>query len=380
MTQHFQKQICSTLLCTIYCLNCFAKMLSLPKFNMDCASDWYSFQCNLQCCIQTGVEFCWVTQHFQKQICSTQLYTIYCLNCFAKMLSLPKFNMDCASDWYSFQCNLQCSIQTGVEFCWMTQHFQKQICSTLLCTIYCLNCFAKMLSLPKFNMDCASDWYSFQCNLQCSIQTGVEFCWVTQHFQKQICSTLLCTIYCLNCFAKMLSLPKFNMVCASDWYSFQCNLQCSIQTGVEFCWMTQHFQKQICSTLLCTIYCLNCFAKMLSLPKLYMESDSFSNWYSFQCNLQCSIQTGVEFCWVTQHFQKQICSTLLCTIYCLNCFAKMLSLPKFNMVCASDWYSFQCNLQCSIQTGVEFCWVTQHFQKQICSTLLCTNQLSKLLC
>ena len=36
------------------------------------------------------------------------------------------------------------------------------------------------------------------------------------------------------------------------------------------------------STLLCTIYCLNYFAKMLSGPQSYMESNSASNWYSFQ--------------------------------------------------------------------------------------------------
>ena len=96
----------------------------------------------------------------------------------------------------------------------------------------------------------------------------------------------------------------------------------------------------------------------------YMESNSASNWYSFQCNLQCSIQSGVEFYWVTQHLQKQICSTLLCTIYCLNYLAKMLSGPQsyIKSNSASYWYSFQCNLQCRIQTGVEFCWVTQHLQ------------------
>ena len=110
--------------------------------------------------------------------------------------------------------------------------------------------------------------------------------------------------------------------------------------------------------------CLNYFAKMLSGPQSYMESNSASNWYSFQCNLQCRIQlqTGVEFCWVTQHLRKQICSTLLSTIYCLNYFAKMLSGPQSYMESnsASNWHSFQCNLQCRIQSGVEFCWVTQH--------------------
>ena len=175
-----------------------------------------------------------------------------------------------------------------------------------------------------------SNWYSFQCNSQCSVKTGVEFCWVTQHFQKQISSTLPCTIYCLNHFDKMLSLPKSHKekTSATNWYSFQCNSQCSVKTGVEFCWVTQHFQKQISSTLPCTIYCLNHFDKMLSLPKSHKEKTSATNWYSFQCNSQCSVKTGVEFCWVTQHFQKQIWSTLPCTIYCLNCFDKMLSLPK----------------------------------------------------
>ena len=215
----------------------------------------------------------------------------------------------------------------------------------------------------------ASNSCSFQCNLQCRIQTGREFFWVTQHLQKQICSTLLCTIYCLNYFAKMLSRPQSYMEsnCASNWYSFQCNvcnLQCRIQTGREFCWVTRHLQKQICSTLLCTIYYLNYFSKMLSGPQSYMESNSASNWYSYQCNLQCRIQlqTGVEFCWVTQHLRKQI---LLCTIYCLNYFAKMLSGPQsyIKSNSASNRYSFQCNLQCRIQTGVEFCWVTQHLQK-----------------
>ena len=171
--------------------------------------------------------------------------------------------------------------------------------STLLCTIYCLNYFAKMLSGPQsyIKSNSASYWYSFQCNLLCRIQTGVEFCWVTQHLQKQICSTLLCTIYCLNYFAKMLSGPQSYMESnsASNWYSFQCNLLCRIQTGVEFCWVTQHLQKQISSTLLCTLYCINYFAKMLSGPQSYIESNSASNWYSFQCNLQCRIQTGVEF-------------------------------------------------------------------------------------
>ena len=181
-----------------------------------------------------------------------------------------------------------------------------------------------MLSGPQSYMESnsASNWYSFQCNLQCRIQSGVEFCWVTQHLQKQICSTLLCTICCLNYFAKMLSGPQSYMESnsASNWCSFQCNLQCRIQTGREFCWVTPHLQKQICSTRLCTIYCLNYFAKMLSSSQSYMESNSASNWYSFQCNLQCRIQlqTGVEFCSVTQHLRKQICSTLLSTIYCLT--------------------------------------------------------------
>ena len=390
VTQHLQKQICSTLLCTIYSLNYFAKMLSGPHSYMESnsASNWYSFQCNLLCRIQTGVEFCWVTRHLQKQICFTQLFTICCLNYFAKMLSGPQSYMESnsASNWYSFQCNLLCRIQTGVEFCWVTQHLQKQICSTLLCTIYCLNYFAKMLSGPHSYMESnsASNWYSFQCNLLCRIQTGVEFCWVTQHLQKQICSTQLFTICCLNYFAKMLSGPQSYMESnsASNWYSFQYNLLCWIQTGVEFCWVTQHLQKQICSTLLSIIYCLNYFANMLSGPQSYMESNSASNWYSFQCNLLCRIQTGVEFCWVTQHLQKQICSTLLCTIYCLNYFAKMLSGPQSYMESnsASNWYSFQCNLQCRIQTGVEFCWVTQHLQKQIFFHSTMHNLLSKLLC
>ena len=218
----------------------------------------------------------------------SELYHTKCnlLNFFAKMLSGPQSYMksNSASNWCSFQCILQCRIQTGREFCWVTQHFQKEICSTLLCTIYCLNYFAKMLSGPQSYMEinCASNWYSFQCNLQCRIQlqTGVEFCWVTQHFHKQICSTLLCTIYCLNYFAKMLSGPQsyIKSNSASYWYSFQCNLKCRIQPGVEFCWVTQHLRKQISSTLLCTIYCLNCFAKMLSGPQSYMESNSASNW------------------------------------------------------------------------------------------------------
>ena len=146
-----------------------------------------------------------------------------------------------------------------------------------------------MLSDPQsyIKSNSASYWYSFQCNLQCRIQTGIEFCWVTQHLQMYICSTLLCTIYCLNFFAKMLSGPQSYMESnsASNWCSFQCILQCRIQTGREFCWVTKHFQKQICSTLLCTIYCLNYFAKMLSGPQSYMESNSAFNWYSFQYNL-----------------------------------------------------------------------------------------------
>ena len=131
----------------------------------------------------------------------------------------------------------------------------------------------------------------------------------------------------------MLSGPQSYMESnsASNWYIFQCNLQCRIQSGVEFCWVTQHLQNQICSTLPCTISCLNYFAKMFSGPQSYMESNSASNWYSFQCNLLCRIQTGVEFCWVTQHLQKQIFSTLLCTIYCLKYFAKMLSGPQSYM-------------------------------------------------
>ena len=360
----------STLLCRIYCLDYFAKMLSAPWFHMESgnsASNWYSFQCSLHCRIQTGVEFCWVTQQLQKQICSTLLCRIYCLDYFAKMLSAPWFHMESgnsASNWYSFQCSLHCRIQTGVEFCWVTQQLQKQICSTLLCRIYCLDYFAKMLSAPWFHMESgnsASNWYSFQCSLHCRIQTGVEFCWVTQQLQKQICSTLLCRIYCLDYFAKMLSAPWFHMESdsASNWYSFQCSLHCRIQTGVEFCWVTQQLQKQICSTLLCRIYCLDYFAKMLSAPWFHMESgNSASNWYSFQCSLHCRIQTGVEFCWVTQQLQKQICSTLLCRIYCLDYFAKMLSAPWFHMESdsASNWYSFQCSLHCRIQTGVEFCW------------------------
>ena len=261
-------------------------MLSSPQSYMESnsASNWYSFQCNaywrrilLSDSTPPNVDLSW-----------SELYHTKCnlLNFFAKMLSGPQSYMksNSASNWCSFQCILQCRIQTGREFCWVTQHFQKEICSTLLCTIYCLNYFAKMLSGPQSYMEinCASNWYSFQCNLQCRIQlqTGVEFCWVTQHFHKQICSTLLCTIYCLNYFAKMLSGPQsyIKSNSASYWYSFQCNLKCRIQPGVEFCWVTQHLRKQISSTLLCTIYCLNCFAKMLSGPQSYMESNSASNW------------------------------------------------------------------------------------------------------
>ena len=308
------------------------------------------------------------------------------------MLSAPQFYMESnsASNWFSFQCNLHCRIQTCVEFCWVTQQLQKQICSTLLCRIYCLDYFAKMLSAPQFYMELsnsASNWFSFQCNLHCRIQTCVEFCWVTQQLQKQICSTLLCRIYCLDYFAKMLSAPQFYMELsnsASNWFSFQCNLHCRIQTCVEFCWVTQQLQKQICSTLLCRIYCLDYFAKMLSAPQFYMElSNSASNWFSFQCNLHCRIQTCVEFCWVTQQLQKQICSTLLCRIYCLDYFAKMLSAPQFYMELsnsASNWFSFQCNLHCRIQTCVEFCWVTQQLQKQILFHSTMQNLLSRLLC
>ena len=164
--------------------------------------------------------------------------------------------------------------------------------------------------------------------VHCRIQTCVEFGWVTQPLQKQICSTLLCRIYCLDYFAKMLSAPQFYMESnsASNWHSFQCNLHCRIQTCVEFGWVTQPLQKQICSTLLCRIYCLDYFAKMLSAPQFYMESNSASNWHSFQCNLHCRIQTCVEFGWVTQPLQKQICSTLLCRIYCLD-----------NRFCIVEW-------------------------------------------
>ena len=131
-----------------------------------------------------------------------------------------------------------------------------------------------MLSGPQSYMESnsASNWYSFQCNLQCRIQSGVEFCWVTQHLQKQICSTLLCTIYCLNYFAKMLSIPQSYMESNSAIHSNA--ICCRIQTGVEFSWLTQDLQKQICYTLLCTIYCINYFAKMLSVPQSYMESNS----------------------------------------------------------------------------------------------------------
>ena len=256
-----------------------------------------------------------------------------------------------ASNWCSFQCNLQCRIQTGREFCWVTQHLQKQIYSTLLCTIYCLNYFSKMLSGPQSYMESSSapNWHSFQCNLQCRIQlqTCVEFCWVTQHLRKQICSTLLCTIYCLNYFAKMLSSPQSYMESnsASNWYSFHCNLN-------------SDWRRILLSDSTPPKADLFHFAKMLSGPQSYMESNSASNWYSYQCNLQCRIQlqTGIEFCWVTQHLQKQICSILLCTIYCLNYFAKMLSGPQsyIKSNSASYWYLFQCNLQCRIQTGVEW--------------------------
>ena len=51
-------------------------------------------------------------------------------------------------------------------------------------------------------------------------------------------------------------------------------MQCRIQTGVEFCWVTQHLQKQICSTVLYTIYCQNYFAKMLSGPQSYIKSNA----------------------------------------------------------------------------------------------------------
>ena len=146
--------------------------------------------------------------------------------------------------------------------------------------------------------------------------------------------------------------------------------------------LTQRLQKQICSTLLCTIYCLNYFAKMLSGPQSYMESNSASNWYSFQCNLLCRIQNGVEFCWVIQHLQKQICSTLLCTFYCLNYFAKMLCGPQTCMESnsASNWYSFLSNLQCQ---NSDWCRIllsdsTPPKADLFHSTL--HNLLSKLLC
>ena len=246
------------------------------------------------------------------------------------MLSVPQSYMESnsASNWWSFQCNLQCRIQPGVEFCCSDSTPPKadlfhSTMHNLLSKQLCLRFWAAHSPIWKSNS--ASYWYSFQCNLLCWIQTGIEFCWVTQHLQKQICSTLLCTIYCLHYFAKMLSVTQSNMESnsASNWWSFQCNLLCRIQPGVEFSWLTQHLQKQICSTLLCTIYCLNYFVKMLSGPQSYIKSNSASYWYSFQCNLLCRIQTGVEFCWVSQHLKKQNCSTQLCTIYCINYFAKM---------------------------------------------------------
>ena len=160
-----------------------------------------------------------------------------------------------------------------------------------------------MLSGPQSYMESnrASNWYSLQCNLQCRIQTGVEF------------------VECLNT-SKSRFVPRCWAAHSPTWkvivllIDIHSNAICyiwRIQTGVEFCWVTQHLQKQICSTLLFTICCLNYFAKMLSGPQSYMESNSASNWYSFQCNLLCRIQTGVELCWVTQHLQMQICSTLL---------------------------------------------------------------------
>ena len=51
-------------------------------------------------------------------------------------------------------------------------------------------------------------------------------------------------------------------------------MQWRIQTGVEFCWVNQHLQKQICSTVLYTIYCQNYFAKMLSGPQSYIKSNA----------------------------------------------------------------------------------------------------------
>ena len=191
---------------------------------------------------------------------------------------------------------------------------------------------------------------------------------MTQHLQKQICSTLLCSIYYLNYFAKMLSVPQSYMESnsASNWYSFQCNLLCRIQTGVEFCWVTQHLQKQICSTLLCTIYCLNYFAKMLSGPQSYMESNSASIDIHSNAN---RIQTGVEFCeWLNK--SKADFSTLLCTIYCHKqcraeqiCFWRLSHSTKFSEFCTANCIGM--NINRSTITFHVGLWDAQHLSKVV---------------
>ena len=133
-------------------------------------------------------EFGWVTQHLRKAVSTILVHSLE-LNLLLLRCWVTQQIGLCYCHWI-----LHCKLQLewiSIRILLSDSTSKSRFVPLYYARIYCLNCFAKMLSLPKFNMDCASDWYSFQCNLQCSIQTGVEFCWMTQHFQKQICSTLL---------------------------------------------------------------------------------------------------------------------------------------------------------------------------------------------
>ena len=95
---------------------------------------------------------------------------------------------------------------------------------------------------------------------------------VTQHLQKQMFhSTIHNSVVLILCYVswELIFIPMQFAMQNSDWRRILLSDSTPPKANIR-------------STLLCTIYCLNYFAKMLSGPQSYMESNSASNWYSFQ--------------------------------------------------------------------------------------------------
>ena len=279
-------------------------------------------------------------------------------------------------NWYSYSIKLQ----FREESCWVPQHCQEHIPSTLQVQIYCFNWFPKMLS-PYSSVN-TSDKHTA---LKYTITTALKFKlfykfleWLNTveiRFPHLYSNLLHCRNQTSVKWRKLLSASTLSR--AHSFHSTGANLLfqllrvqiyccrnhdmiCNAMMLKENCWVPQHwvpFPK-----MLSPYSSVNTSDKHTALKYTITTALKFKLFYKFLEWLNTvvlidihiypnwiKLQLSEENCWVPQHCQEHIPSTLQVQIYCFNWFPKMLS--PYSSVNTSDKHTA---LKYTITTALKF--------------------------